>query len=135
MILAHADVGFGIASADTIDRSNILRATLTAMADAIRDLPTAPGLVLVDGHLPPDIPIPCRPIIRGDATCYVISCASIMAKVLRDRLMEFYHGLCPGYEFDRHKGYGTALHAGRLDALGPSVFHRRTFQPVAAHVG
>lgn len=132
MILAHADVGFGIVCAEEIDRDNILRATLTAMAQAVRELPVAPERVLVDGAQTPSIDCPCEAIIRGDQTSYVISCASIMAKVLRDRLMEFYHELAPQYAFDQHKGYGTPLHAARLAACGPSVFHRRSFRPVSA---
>jgi ribonuclease HII len=101
------------------------------MQCAVRELSAPPDLVLVDGHLAPPLPHPCRPVIGGDATCYVISCASIMAKVFRDRLMGFYHLLQPQYGFDRHKGYGTRLHASRLRRFGPSVFHRRSFQPVA----
>ena len=129
-ILEHADVGFGIVCAQQIDQLNILQASLTAMRQAIEDLPRPPALVLVDGPIVPRITIPCRPIIHGDRREYVISCASIMAKVLRDRLMAFYHRLDPAYAFHRHKGYGTPLHAARLSLCGPSVFHRRTFRPV-----
>lgn len=130
-ILEHADVGVGIVCAEEIDQLNILQATLSAMRQAVDDLPQAPDLILVDGPMSPPVSIPCRPIIRGDQRSYVIGCASIMAKVLRDRLMEFYHDLTPDYAFKQHKGYGTALHAERLRALGPSVFHRRSFRPVA----
>ena len=129
-IREHADVGFGIVCAQQIDQVNILQASLTAMRQAIEDLPQPPELVLVDGPIVPRISIPCRPIIHGDRREYVISCASIMAKVLRDRLMAFYHRLDPAYAFHRHKGYGTPLHAARLSSCGPSVFHRRTFRPV-----
>lgn len=131
IILEHAEVGFGIICAGEIDYLNILQATLSAMRQAIQDLPVAPDIVLVDGAVAPTVDPPCRPIIRGDQRSYVIGCASIMAKELRDRLMEIYHELVPRYAFDRHKGYGTALHAERLRALGPSVFHRRSFKPVA----
>ncbi len=130
-ILEHADVGFGIVCAGEIDQLNILQATLSAMRQAVNDLPQAPDLILVDGPMSPPVSIPCRPFIRGDQHSYVIGCASIMAKVLRDRLMEFYHDLTPDYAFNQHKGYGTALHAERLRAFGPSVFHRRSFAPVA----
>lgn len=131
VILDHADVGFGIRCAQDIDRINILQAAHAAMQDAIRELQSPPDLILLDGRLPLRPPLPCWPLIRGDRRSYVIGCASIMAKVLRDSLMAFYHRLDPRYAFDRHKGYGTALHADRLRALGPSVFHRRSFRPVA----
>jgi ribonuclease HII len=74
--------------------------------------------------------VPAYPFVRGDQRSYVIACASIMAKVLRDRLMRFYHELAPEYAFDRHKGYGTATHADRLRTFGACVFHRRSFRPV-----
>jgi ribonuclease HII len=130
VILERAEVGFGIICAQEIDRRNILRATLLAMAEAVADLPAPPDLVFVDGHVAPPIAVPCWPILHGDQRVYIISCASIMAKVLRDRLMTFYHELEPHYEFHRHKGYGTALHARRLSEHGPCILHRRSFRPV-----
>ena len=134
VILASADVGLGIVSADEIDQCNILEATLRAMAQAILDLPRAPDLVLIDGPAAPRLEVPCWPILHGDRRSYAISCASIVAKVVRDRLMAFYHTLDPRYQFNRHKGYGTSLHAKALSAFGPSALHRMTFQPVAASV-
>lgn len=130
VIAEHADVGFGIACADEIDAHNILQATLLAMRQAILDLREPADIALVDGADTPAVAMPCWPIIHGDQYSYVIACASIMAKVLRDGLMAFYHDLEPRYAFRRHKGYGTSLHAARLQRHGPSVFHRRTFQPV-----
>ena len=130
VIMDHAEVGFGMASAEEIDQANILQASLLAMSRAILDLPSTPDLVLVDGSTAPMLRIPCWPLVQGDRRSYLISCASIMAKVLRDRLMEFYHGLYPRYAFHRHKGYGTLLHAARLRQFGPSVLHRHTFRPV-----
>ena len=130
VILEHAEVGIGIVCAEAIDQRNILRATFLAMQEAIQELPHPPDLVLVDGPQAPDVPMPCRPLIHGDQRSHVISCASIVAKVVRDRLMAFYHELDPRYGFDRHKGYGTVLHAMRLKTHGPSVFHRRSFRPV-----
>jgi ribonuclease HII len=129
-ILDHADVGWGLADAGTIDRLNILQATFIAMQQAIRNLAAPIDLVLVDGPLAPRLEIPCWPVVRGDQRSLVIACASIMAKVLRDRLMEFYDDLAPDYGFRRHKGYGTRTHAQRLQVLGPSIFHRRSFRPV-----
>ena len=129
-ILDHADVGFGIVCADRIDRENILQATLSAMRDALDDLSMDLDLVVVDGPVAPPVDIPCWPLVRGDQRSYIIGCASIMAKVLRDALMDFYHGLMPRYAFNRHKGYGTALHAARLNAFGPSALHRQSFRPI-----
>lgn len=129
-ILEAADVGIGIASVEEIDQHNILGASLLAMQRALDELPQPAELVLVDGMHIPAIAAPCWPLIHGDRRSYTISCASIMAKVFRDRLMAFYHRLWPAYAFHRHKGYGTALHARRLQQLGPSMFHRRSFRPV-----
>ena len=129
VIPEYGDVGFGIVSADDIDRCNILQATLLAMREAVRSLPSPSAeCVLVDGPIAPAVPMPCRPIIRGDQCSLSIACASIMAKVLRDRLMEFYGRLYPSYHFGRHKGYGTALHAQQLRVHGPSILHRRSFR-------
>lgn len=130
-ILDHADVGIGIVCAETIDRWNILRATLMAMQRAIEDLPAGADLILVDGTFTPSVAVRCWPIVHGDQRSYVIACASIVAKVTRDRLMSFYHDLYPDYAFDRHKGYGTSLHAERLAQCGPSFLHRRSFRPVS----
>ncbi len=130
-VISHdADVGFGIVCAQDIDRWNILRATLLAMQQAVADLSQTPDVVLVDGPIAPPITFPCWPLVHGDQRSYVIACASIMAKVLRDRLMEFYHHLSPHYAWHRHKGYGTALHVARLKTFGPSFFHRKSFKPV-----
>ena len=130
-ILRHADVGVGIVSAEEIDRRSILAATLTAMQQAIHQLSPAPDLVLVDGLITPSLSMPAWPIVHGDARSYPIACASIVAKVVRDSLMEFYHRLLPVYEFAQHKGYGTAVHARVLAEWGPSWLHRFSFQPVA----
>ncbi len=132
VILRRGEVGFGIASADEIDRRNILQATLLSMQRAIHELPQRPDLVLVDGHMTPLAHAPCWPVIGGDRRSYLVACASIMAKVFRDRLMAFYHRVAPRYAFNQHKGYGTALHTRRLAQFGPSSFHRTSFQPVRA---
>ncbi|MBI3320751.1 MAG: ribonuclease HII [Candidatus Omnitrophica bacterium] len=132
VIRERAEVGVGIVCADEIDQWNILRASLLAMRLAIQDLPRPPDIVLVDGSVPPAVSLPCWPLVHGDQRSYVIACASIIAKVFRDRLMAFYHELSPGYAFNQHNGYGTAVHAARLRQFGPSVFHRMSFQPVRA---
>ena len=130
LIVDHGDVGIGIVCAEEIDRHNILRASLLAMQHAVQDLPAPPDLILVDGPIAPPTALPCWPLVHGDQRSYLIGCASITAKVLRDRLMAFYHGVLPHYRFDRHKGYGTALHAVRLRQFGPSTLHRLSFKPV-----
>ncbi|MBI4343376.1 MAG: ribonuclease HII [Candidatus Omnitrophica bacterium] len=131
IILARAEVGVGILSADEIDSHDILRASLLAMRRAVEALPNAPDLVLVDGAIAPRLGVPCRAIIAGDRRSYAIACASIIAKVVRDELMVFYHTLYPQYAFARHKGYGTALHLAQLRRWGPSPLHRLSFRPVA----
>ena len=131
VILTHATVGIGIVCAEEIDRRNILQSTLLAMQQAIENLHEAVDLVLIDGIRTPSIAIPCWPIVRGDQRSYTIACASIVAKVTRDQLMNFYHDLYPVYGFDRHKGYGTRLHVQRLAEHGPSFLHRASFRPVS----
>ena len=130
-ILESADVGIGVVGAEEIDHHRILRATFLAMEQAVADLPEPPDLVLIDGLTSPRLTMPTWPIVHGDQRSYVISCASIVAKVFRDHLMAFYHELDPRYQFHRHKGYGTARHAAALEAFGPSLFHRVSFRPVA----
>ena len=115
-----------------IDDRNILEATCRAMLRAIAKLAVAPQLVLVDGPGLPGSPLACRGIIGGDRRCYSIACASILAKVHRDRLMARLDRTHPGYSFRRHKGYGTAAHLAALHELGPSPTHRHSFAPVAA---
>jgi ribonuclease HII len=129
-ILRFADVGIGIACPEEIDQRNILHASLLAMERAIHDLPRRPDLLLIDGPAAPVVSIPAWPLVHGDQRSYVIGCASIVAKVLRDRLMVFYHALFPRYAFNQHKGYGTPLHAKRLTRWGPSLLHRVSFRPV-----
>ena len=129
-ICEGADIGIGIVCAEAIDARNIMQATLLAMQQAIQDLAAHADLILVDGTMSPPISTPCWPIVHGDQRSYVISCASIVAKVVRDRLMDFYHTLYPDYAFHRHKGYGTAMHAERLRRWGPSLLHRHSFRPV-----
>lgn len=118
------------ASVEEIDRLNILQATLLAMARAVSSLGVAPGEVLVDGNRCPQLAFPVRAIVGGDATVPEISAASILAKTARDAEMLKLHELHPEYGFDRHFGYGTALHLAALRLHGPSSCHRRTFAPV-----
>lgn len=118
------------ASVEEIDRLNILQATLLAMARAVSGLPVQPTEVLVDGNRCPDLSLPVRAIVRGDASVSEISAASILAKTTRDAEMLLLHARFPEYGFNRHFGYGTALHLEALRQYGPSDCHRRSFSPV-----
>ena len=117
--------------AATIDRLNILQATLLGMRDALRGLAATPDEALIDGNkLPRDLPCPARAIVDGDALIAEISAASILAKVHRDRLLVELDAVHPGYGFATHKGYPTAEHLAALERLGPCPAHRRSFAPV-----
>ena len=114
-----------LASPEEIDRVNILQATKNAMALAAKDAPC--DLFLVDAIQSLDVPGEVRGIIHGDAVCYSIAAASILAKVTRDRLMLEYDKEYPQYGFAKNKGYGTAQHIAALKEYGPTPIHRRSF--------
>lgn len=109
-----------------IDIINILNATKQGMKEAVNALFPIPQIVLVDA-VKYDFGIPSVPIIHGDALSYSIACASILAKVQRDRLMLQYANLYPEYGFEKHKGYGTKYHIEMLQKYGPCPIHRKTF--------
>lgn len=117
-------------AAEEIDRVNILQATMNGMQRAVENLSPAPVRVLIDGNRAPDLCCEVKTVTGGDRLIPSISAASILAKVYRDRLMVSLHRQYPGYGFDRHKGYPTALHLERLKALGPCAIHRQSFAPV-----
>ncbi len=123
--------GVGLVAPAEIDRINILQATFLAMRRALDQLLVSPDAVLVDGkaHIP-ELLCPQRAIVRGDSESISIGAASILAKEIRDRIMEEYDSAYPGYGFARHKGYATPEHHEALDNLGPSPIHRRSFAPV-----
>jgi len=131
-ICAKASFAVAYASPARIDRDNILRASLWALARAVRSLPERPQHVLVDGRDRIDVECDCDAVIGGDALVLSIAAASIVAKVTRDRLMCALAQDCPGYGFEQHKGYGVPEHLDALGRLGPSVHHRRLFAPVVA---
>jgi len=110
-----------------IDTINILQARLKAMTLAVAALSPRPNFVLVDGNHIPDFGLPCAGIAGGDSRSMSIAAASVLAKVERDALMDKYHEIYPQYGFDRHKGYGTALHYAALAAHGATPIHRVTF--------
>lgn len=116
----------GMATAEEVDVMNVRRASLLAMKRAVNAFEGA-TFALVDAWKIPDISIPQRGIIHGDRLVKSISAASIVAKVVRDRLMEEFDREYPAYKFTKHKGYGTALHRNILKKLGPSLLHRQTF--------
>ena len=114
-----------LASPEEIDRVNILNATKNAMALAAKDAPC--DLFLVDAIDRLDVPGEVRGIVHGDALCYSIAAASILAKVTRDRLMRELDEQYPQYGFAKNKGYGTAQHIAALKEYGPCPAHRRSF--------
>jgi ribonuclease HII len=133
-ICASAQVAVAFGSIERIDRDNILRASLWALARAVRALPTRPKLVFVDGNQKIDCGCDCQAVVSGDALVASVAAASIVAKVTRDRLMKRLGLEHPGYGFERHMGYSVPEHFAALARLGPTVHHRRSFAPVAARL-
>src|SRR5450631_2174121 len=133
-ICASAHVAVAFAPPARIDRDNILRASLWALARAVAALPVRPQLVLVDGRDRIVTSCDCEAVVHGDAIVASIAAASIVAKVTRDRLMARLGLAHPGYGFERHMGYSVPEHFAALARLGPTVHHRRSFAPVAARL-
>ncbi len=134
--LIHAQalaVGIGVSRADEIDRINILQATLKSMSRAIERLSLLPDFLLVDGITPIPIEIEQKTIKKGDSRSLSIAAASVIAKVVRDRIMVAYDRHFPGYGFAGHKGYGTQQHRDAVASYGPCICHRRTFAGVKEH--
>ena len=123
-------VGIGMAERETIDEQGIVKATRLAMKIAVEQLVPPADTLLIDYMTLPEVSLPQKGIKRGDSLCLSIACASIIAKVARDRLMIKLDEKYPGYDFSRHKGYGTGKHLDCLHRLGPSSIHRRSFSPV-----
>lgn len=131
-LLAEATTcAVGIISSDEIDTINIRQASLKAMCQALARLHPAPDFALVDGNDDLPLSLPHQAVVDGDAHCYCIAAASIIAKVYRDRLMEHLAHLYPGYGFAHNRGYGTPEHLLALRQSGPCFIHRRSFRPVA----
>ena len=131
-ICASAQVAVAFGSVARVDRDNILRASLWALARAVKALPLRPQLVFVDGNMKIDCGCDCQAVVSGDALVASIAAASIVAKVTRDRLMKQLGLAHPGYGFERHMGYSVPEHLAALARLGPTIHHRRSFAPVAA---
>jgi ribonuclease HII len=130
-----ARIGVGAASVNEIDRLNILRASLLAMARAVAALSVDPDIALVDGGIAPLIGCAVRTIVKGDAQSFSIAAASVVAKVTRDRIMRALAPRYPGYGWETNVGYATAEHGSALRRLGPTPHHRRSFAPVRLAAG
>ena len=120
-------VGIGVASAAEIDQVNILQATLRSMQRAVDRLKIPADFLLIDGNVPVPLAVPQQTLVKGDSRSLSIAAASVIAKVIRDRIMTSYERIFPGYGFAGHKGYGSIAHRQALARLGPSPCHRRTF--------
>lgn len=120
-------VGVGISDVDVIEKVNILNATKLAMVQAIENLNVKPEYVLIDGNQRIDIAIPLDTVVKGDAKSESIACASIIAKVTRDRLLIEYDKKYPEYGFAKHKGYGTKVHIEAIKQYGLTPIHRPSF--------
>jgi ribonuclease HII len=135
-LLKEKDLVYAISSASpqTIDKINIYQASRLAMRSAIKKIRPAYSLkniILVDGNKKiPNLKGEQMPIVKGDRKVFAIACASIIAKVHRDKMMARYAKKYPNYGFEKHKGYGTKFHQVQLVALGPCEIHRRSFAPV-----
>lgn len=120
--------GVGIIGQDEIDEINILNATKKGLTMSLQELTVKPDLIIVDALTHIDtMGIPYESIIKGDAKCYSISAASIIAKVTRDRIMRQWDEIYPQYGFAKHKGYGTAAHIKAIKEYGPCPLHRNSF--------
>ena len=130
-ITEHAyAIGVGIATHEEIDRINILRASLLSMDRALRNTGVRPDLLLIDGNMGLKSNPAGKPVIKGDRKCFFIASASIIAKVVRDSIMEAYHHIYPLYNFKQHKGYPTKAHKMAIGEYGVLPIHRRTFRGV-----
>ena len=118
----------------TIDRVNILQATMNGMYEAIFALEPQPDKVLLDAVKLENLPMPSLSLIKGDAKSASIAAASVIAKVSRDRLMDEYDKKYPEYGFAEHKGYGTASHVAAIKQYGPCPIHRRSFEPIKSMI-
>ena len=124
-------IGVGAASVHEVDRMNIRRASILAMRRALARLGVEPDHILVDGLPVPELDRPHEAMVDGDARCQSIAAASVIAKVVRDRLMERLGLRHPRYGWEENKGYCTADHLDALAAFGPTLHHRRSFEPVS----
>jgi len=120
----------GIVEPGEIDRINILRAALLAMEISVTNLHDRPDYLLIDGNQRTTLHIPQETVVKGDSKCGSIAAASVLAKVIRDYIMEKYHAMYPAYNFKKHKGYPTKDHLQAIRQHGPCPIHRRSFRGV-----
>lgn len=128
-IIKNKSVSYSInfASVEEIEELNILQATFLAMKRAINGLSKIPDVALIDGNRAPNLEVKTVTVVKGDSLSHSIACASILAKVTRDTLMKNMASKYPEYFFEKHKGYGTALHVEMIKKYGPSPIHRLSF--------
>jgi ribonuclease HII len=129
-IVSSLPYALGAASTREVDRFNVRAATILAMRRALRRLPAPADAVLVDGLPVPELGLDHEAMVDGDARCFAIACASIVAKTVRDRLMQRLGARYPDFGWERNRGYGTPAHRRALERLGPSPHHRMSFVPV-----
>lgn len=128
-VTKHAyKIGIGLATNEEIEEINILQASLLSMERALMDTVTIPDLLLIDGPYGLKSFPDSRPIVKGDRKCFLVAAASIVAKVVRDRIMDTYHLLYPQYNFLKNKGYPTKEHKEAIKRFGLSPIHRKTFK-------
>lgn len=127
-------IGIGVSRPAEIDRINILQATLRSMERAVGRLAVAPDYLLIDGINPVALPIAQKTLKKGDCRSLSISAASVVAKVIRDRIMIAYDRLFPDYGFASHKGYGSLRHREAIALFGPVGCHRRSFAGVREYL-
>lgn len=128
-ILKRCDTGIGVVGVEDIDRLNIYNATLMAMKKAVKDLDREPDYLLIDGNMNILVPQSKTCLIKGETLSVSIACASIVAKVFRDRMMMDIDKKYPEYGFKRHKGYGTREHIEAIKKHGLCPIHRKSFGP------
>jgi len=135
-VLLHngAHIGVGIVSETEIDRINILQASLLAMKKAVLAMIQQPDFLLVDGNQPVPITIPQQTLVKGESKSASIAAASIVAKVVRDELMDQYHLQYPEYNFQQNRGYPTLEHRQAIKNHGPCIIHRRSFKCVKEYI-
>lgn len=134
LLCTSLDIGVGIVEAETIDKINILRSTKLAMEIAVNDLSVVPDILLIDAVNLASVNIRQRSMIKGESKSASIAAASIIAKVVRDRIMQHYDGEYPEYGFARHKGYSTQEHIKKIGLHGPCPIHRRSFEKVMSRM-
>ena len=127
-------IGMGLEDVHSIDKVNIRNATFIAMEKAIKNLDIKPDRLLIDGVDVPTLNIPCEGIVKGDTKVEAIMAASIMAKVVRDKIMIDYSVIYPEYGFEKHKGYGTKFHMEALRKNMATPIHRKSFNPVSKYL-